>query len=253
MFIYIALILAGLVVDQLTKSLAVWFLSDVTTVPLIPNVFHLTYIENPGIAFSFLSGKQTFIIIVTAVCIAALCYVLYILPKTKRWMVPNVGISLIISGALGNLIDRITRSYVVDFLDFRLIGFPIFNFADVLVCVGAFIIILTLLQNKHLFEKTTDEPPVKPQTPKKKRPTKAAEPAQPLSPASEAKVEDIKARRERRNYRLEPQVKTQLTHLQPHQPRIDFDPTPPENKRYNERRKNTKNLNNLKNIKKQGK
>lgn len=81
MFIYIALILAGLVVDQLTKSLAIWFLSDVTTVPLIPNVFHLTYIENPGIAFSFLSGKQTFIIIVTAVCIAALCYVLTFCPK----------------------------------------------------------------------------------------------------------------------------------------------------------------------------
>ncbi|MGI6110080.1 MAG: signal peptidase II [Eubacteriaceae bacterium] len=254
MFIYIALILAGLVIDQLTKSLAVWFLSDVTTVPLIPKVFHLTYIENPGIAFSFLSGKQGFIITITAICIAALCYVLYILPKNKKWVIPNIGISLIISGAAGNLVDRISHSYVIDFIDFRIIGFPIFNFADIMVCVGAFMIIITLLQNKKLFEKTPEEktnPPVKPKSAKKKKPQAAAKPKKPLSSEAQAHVDGIKVRRERPNYNIEPQVRTQVTRLAPHNPKIDFYPTPPNDGKGD--RKNTKNLDSLKSIQKQQK
>ncbi|MGN0193868.1 MAG: signal peptidase II [Pseudoramibacter sp.] len=147
MLMYIVLIGLCLAADQIVKVLAVRFLAPVTTIPIIPRVFHLTYIENTGAAFSIFAGKSVFLIIFTSVLIAFLIWLLVRLPKTKAYLSLNTAFCLVIGGALGNLIDRIHYGYVVDFFDFRLIGFAIFNVADCFVVIGCLFIIVKVIQN----------------------------------------------------------------------------------------------------------
>lgn len=138
--VYIALAAAAAMIgiDQLTKWLAVTNLKPVETISLLKfgdtEVLNLTYCENTGAAFSLLEGKQIFLIIITAVAILAALYLLV----SKR--IKNVGyiwsISLLIGGGVGNLIDRAVNGFVVDFIDFRLINFAVFNFADICAVCG---------------------------------------------------------------------------------------------------------------------
>ena len=120
-FAVVILLTVGL--DQLVKYLSVVFLKPIDTFPIIRNVFHLTYCENTGAAFSMLSGARIFFIVITAVFIVLLVWLIY----SDR--VQNVGaaytMAIISAGGIGNLIDRILNGYVVDMFDFRLI-----NFAD---------------------------------------------------------------------------------------------------------------------------
>lgn len=153
MLLYIVIIIAGVVLDQLSKQFAVIWLSGITTLPIIPNVLHLTYVENTGAAFSLFSNMRFFLIIVTLLFAAGIGYLFYILPKTKPYRNINIALSLMLSGAIGNLIDRIRLAYVVDFFDFRIIGFAIFNVADILVVCGTGLLIYSLLKNHNLFSK----------------------------------------------------------------------------------------------------
>ena len=147
MLLCILIILIGIGIDQLSKLYAVKVLATLTTMPIIPNVFHLTYIENDGAAFSIFSGKQTFLIIITIIAIVIIGIILFAIPKKKKYFLTNFAFSLILSGAIGNLIDRIRFNYVVDFFDFRLIGFAIFNIADCFVVIGCFLLILAIWRN----------------------------------------------------------------------------------------------------------
>lgn len=132
-FAVVILLTVGL--DQLVKYLSVVFLKPIDTFPIIRNVFHLTYCENTGAAFSMLSGARIFFIVITAVFIVFLVWLIY----SDR--VQNVGaaytMAIISAGGIGNLIDRILNGYVVDMFDFRLINFAIFNVADIAVTCGA--------------------------------------------------------------------------------------------------------------------
>lgn len=143
-----ALILIG--VDQAIKLWAVNTLTAVDTIPLIQDVLHLTYVENRGAAFSMLQGQTWFLVGITAVvAIAAIAVLLSGRVKDKMaiW-----SIALIIAGGVGNLIDRIGRGFVVDYIDFRLIHFPVFNFADCCVVVGTILLAFYILfweEKKH--------------------------------------------------------------------------------------------------------
>jgi signal peptidase II len=149
MYYYIG-ILFFVALDQFTKLLAVKYLIPIDTLPLINEVLHLTYAENTGAAFSILSGKQFFLKIVTFLAIGAMFYVLHKLLKTPSEFWMKICFTLLISGGIGNLIDRFRLNYVVDFIDFRLINFAIFNVADSLVSVG-----IVLLSYILIFNKTT--------------------------------------------------------------------------------------------------
>ncbi len=140
---YSAVILGGIALDQLTKWLAVEFLSHIITCPLIEGVLHLTYVENEGAAFGMLADKPWIFITVSSVTIAVLAFLLYAGRFSN--LLYSVSISLIISGGIGNMIDRLANGYVVDFVDFRLINFAVFNTADIFVCVGAGLLILALI------------------------------------------------------------------------------------------------------------
>lgn len=206
MLIYIIIIIAGIILDQVTKMSAVLFLSNnVTTLPIIPNVFHLTYVENTGAAFNILDNMQGFLIVVTIIFIILLCYLFLILPKRKRkYILPNIALSLMISGAIGNLIDRIRLSYVIDFLDVRLIGFAVFNIADSLVVIGTILLAYSLLKNQNMFSRPK----------RKRRETKIV--SEEPKPLDEEITEEIiveerpkRPKRVRKNY-TNPEIKTSL-------------------------------------------
>jgi signal peptidase II len=124
-----------LVADLLTKIWAQTRLQELGTIPLIEGVFHLTYVENRGAAFGILQNQRAFFIVITLVFAAAVIYVIF--KYKNRPAILDLGISFMVAGALGNMIDRIWRGFVVDMFDFRLIDYPVFNVADIFVCIGA--------------------------------------------------------------------------------------------------------------------
>ncbi|WP_320957998.1 signal peptidase II [Enterocloster asparagiformis] len=133
-------ILVGL--DQWTKGLAVKHLMNQPPFVIWDGVFELLYSENRGAAFGMMQGKQFFFFLIALVVLAAVVYLLWKMPVTERYMPMAVCLMMVSAGAVGNMIDRIGQGYVVDFLYFKLINFPIFNVADCYVTISAFLLIL---------------------------------------------------------------------------------------------------------------
>ena len=144
-FVVIMSIIGLIAIDQWTKIWAVRTLGSGTDLYLWKDVFHLHYISNDGAAWGMFSGKQSFLILLTFLIILGMAYYMIRLPKTKWGTWGKVAFVLIISGAIGNLIDRIHLGYVRDFLYFILIDFPVFNVADILVVCGTGLLMITLL------------------------------------------------------------------------------------------------------------
>ncbi len=129
-------------VDQFTKHLAVLHLKGQKSFVIIDGVFELYYSENRGAAFGMLQGRQGFFFLIAAAVILAVLWAVYRMPTGKRYLPLMCSLFLLVSGAVGNMIDRLTQQYVVDFLYFKLIDFPIFNVADCYVVVATFTLIL---------------------------------------------------------------------------------------------------------------
>ena len=121
--------------DQFTKHLAVVHLKGQKPFVLIKGVFEFYYSENRGAAFGMLQGRQGFFFLIGAVVLAAAIYVMWRMPgwSNLRYTALRICTILITAGALGNMVDRTSQGYVVDFLYFKLIDFPIFNVADIYV------------------------------------------------------------------------------------------------------------------------
>ena len=141
--IVLATVLIGL--DQFTKNLAINHLMNKDDIILIPNVLQLHYLENTGAAFSMLEGKQVLFAIMTPILLVALFYLLLRIPKHTKFIPLDYVIVFLIAGAIGNYIDRITNNYVVDFIYFSLINFPVFNVADIYVTVAVIVLFLLIL------------------------------------------------------------------------------------------------------------
>ena len=131
--------------DQFTKSLAVAHLKDKPAFNIISGVLELNYLENKGAAFGMLQNQKAFFIFVAVVILSVIGYVLYKMPDEKKYRLLHVLLSLIAAGAIGNMIDRIRLDYVVDFIYFVLINFPIFNVADIYVSVSTVALVILLL------------------------------------------------------------------------------------------------------------
>lgn len=141
MFILSAVLIA---VDQVTKQLAVFFLKDQPAIPLWEGVFEFRYCENPGIAFSLLENQR--LLFIPATCLVMIVLVIMMLRSDLRHSkLFSLSCAMILAGGIGNLIDRIAYKYVIDFLYFKLIDFPIFNFADCCVVIGAILLFAYLL------------------------------------------------------------------------------------------------------------
>lgn len=143
MALNILIIIACILLDQVTKFLAIKYLMPVGSFPLIENILHLTYVENRGAAFGMLADHRWVFMILSTVGIAA---VFIYLAKTKpeSWWA-RLGLTFIIGGGIGNMIDRVARGYVVDFIDCRFIDFYVFNGADSFVCVGAVLFLIAVI------------------------------------------------------------------------------------------------------------
>lgn len=140
---YSAIILGGILLDQLSKLLVVKLLKPVFSVPLWKDVLHFTYVENDGAAFGMLDNHRWVFMVISTVAIIGLSVYLY-LGRCENHLY-EVGVAMIISGGIGNMIDRLAYGYVVDFIDFCLIDFAVFNIADCFVCIGAGLLILALV------------------------------------------------------------------------------------------------------------
>ena len=132
-------------VDQLTKYLAISSLMGKPSIPLIPGALELTYVENTGMAFGLLEDGTIFFYIMTAVALAVILFFVIRIPFEKRFLPLFILLSFIAGGAVGNLIDRIFRKYVVDFIYISLIRFPVFNVADIFVSLSCIALVIFLL------------------------------------------------------------------------------------------------------------
>ncbi len=147
----IALVLLAL--DQLTKYLVIVHLKGRPAISLIDGVLELKYLENRGSAFGILQNQKFFILFVGGVFMAVILFFLFKLPQNKKFRIVHVLLSAVIAGGLGNMIDRLRFDFVVDFIYFVLINFPIFNVADcyiVVSTIGLFILFMFVYKEKDL-------------------------------------------------------------------------------------------------------
>ena len=154
LFFFVSLFL--IIFDQWTKHLAVAFLKGGAEIALLPRVLYLLYVENPGAAFGILRGQQFFFLLITIVVLLGILYTVWKIPssfhsgqvereKSRSYFPLFWALCFVFSGAIGNCIDRQLRAYVVDFIYFSPIDFPVFNVADIYVSVSAFLLLLLFM------------------------------------------------------------------------------------------------------------
>jgi len=162
--IYLVVILAGVIADQVTKLIVVKHLKPIKDIPVIKfgdtEVFNFTYWENEGAAFGILENAPWVFNTVSVIAIIAM--LLYLFLGHANSTLEAVAVGMMIAGGLGNMIDRVCLKYVVDFLYFKLINFAIFNVADSFVCIGAGLLILAAIldickESRALKEKKAKE------------------------------------------------------------------------------------------------
>lgn len=138
------LLTIGIVIlDFITKKIVLKTMALGQSIPLWEDVFHITFVKNEGASFGILKGGRWFFVVVTVALVVYLIY--YILRNKEKNKLFLLASSFIIGGGIGNLIDRVVTGKVVDFFDFCLINFAIFNVADCFVVVGAILIIVYFL------------------------------------------------------------------------------------------------------------
>lgn len=136
--------LAVVILDQFSKYIVVENMALGESIPIIEEVFHLTYILNPGAAFGMFAHNRLFFIAIAVVVIGIIIWARREI-LASPWEV-KAGCGLFLGGAIGNLIDRARQGLVIDFFDFRI--WPVFNIADIAICIGVGLIIWNLLKTE---------------------------------------------------------------------------------------------------------
>ena len=148
-FKILPLLMAGglIVLDQVSKYAAAVYLKGKEPVTLIPSVLKLQYLypENRGIAFGLMQGGTVLFSALAILLLSFLLLIFFRLPGNRRMTPLFISGALLFSGAAGNLIDRVFRGYVIDFIYFYLIDFPLFNIADVCVVTGSVLLAVLIL------------------------------------------------------------------------------------------------------------
>ncbi len=140
----IIVVFVVVMLDQITKFMIVSNMTEGMSIPIIDQVFHLTFVLNPGAAFGLLEHNREFFIIMA---ILVLMFVVYMRKRILEEPLPiQIGIALFVGGALGNLIDRMRTGLVVDFFDFRI--WPVFNIADIAICLGVGVMIWSIIREE---------------------------------------------------------------------------------------------------------
>ena len=140
MIVFFCIMIFAILADQYTKSLAVKWLQGREAFPLIKGVLELQFFSNTGMAWSLLEGQSFFILFIGVIFLAVMLFCILKLPEAKKFHILYVFGGILTGGAVGNMVDRLRLGYVVDFISFSLINFPIFNVAD--ICIVLSIIVL---------------------------------------------------------------------------------------------------------------
>ena len=138
-------IILGIVLDQIVKMAIVKNLRLSEQKSVINGIVSLTHLRNNGAAWSILEGQQWFFVLTTVIVLAVAIW-FWLKNLSKNWYA--IGLTLIISGALGNFIDRVRQGYVVDMFQLDFINFPIFNVADILLSIGFVVLFIGILIEK---------------------------------------------------------------------------------------------------------
>ena len=150
-----------ILLDQGTKFWALASLKPIHNMTLVEGFMDLTFVENRGVAFGMFSGQRWFILLLTGIIAVGLIWFYKAMPKKKEYFPLRVSLALVLSGAIGNIIDRLFRGYVVDFFEFTFFEWPVFNVADIYVVVGVILLALMILfvvKDEDLdFKKKKDE------------------------------------------------------------------------------------------------
>lgn len=140
------IVLLVLFFDQLTKFLAIKSIGLNQSIPIINNIFHLTLVHNKGAAFGILKNQTLLFMVISLITIVVIFH--HLRKKRRKGLdIFTISLALILSGAIGNFIDRFSFGYVVDFLDFRI--WPVFNIADSAITIGAVLLGYALLKSKN--------------------------------------------------------------------------------------------------------
>ena len=144
MILYISIVLASILLDQATKLWAIECLDIFERIDAIPFFINFYHIKNPGAAWGMFSDNRWIFLVISSVAIIALPIFLYKFRRAPK--IFGISLSLIMGGAAGNMIDRLfaPNGYVTDFIEFAFMDFPIFNVADICVCIGAFMLFIYL-------------------------------------------------------------------------------------------------------------
>ncbi|MDD7114064.1 MAG: signal peptidase II [Lachnospiraceae bacterium] len=134
-----------IILDQITKLWAILQLRGNNPISIISGVLEFHYVENRGAAFGIMQNRQWFFLLITVVVLGILLWMMPRIPENRHYRGLKICLCLIAAGAVGNMIDRIFRKYVVDFIYFRLIDFPVFNVADIYVTVSAVLLIILVV------------------------------------------------------------------------------------------------------------
>lgn len=137
-------------VDQFSKYIIRQKMSLAESIPIIKSVFHITYVENRGIAFGLFPQGRSLFIVISLIIILGIIF--FERKKVIKSLKERFCLGLILGGALGNLIDRLRFGFVIDFLDFRI--WPVFNLADSGVCIGGILMVFFLLRKHPCKERT---------------------------------------------------------------------------------------------------
>jgi len=155
--LFIGLALIILLLDQVSKWMVVTHIEAHQTLSVIPGFFSLVLVKNRGMAFGIFSQTRSgfyyyFLLSTTIGAIGVILFSFFWIKSSKKWL--TVGLSLILGGAVGNLVDRLRLGYVIDFLDFFLKGYhwPAFNVADSAVTVGTFWLLFNIIQGRKIIE-----------------------------------------------------------------------------------------------------
>ena len=135
------------IIDQLSKNYINLNLNNLINIDLF--IFKIDFVRNYGAAFNILSGSRLFLSIISIISTIILTYFIFI---SENKYINKYGLSLILAGSIGNGIDRILNGYVIDFIKIKFIDFPVFNIADIVINIGAFILIIGYFKHKNKFD-----------------------------------------------------------------------------------------------------
>jgi signal peptidase II len=128
-------------VDQLSKAFIAKYMQPGESIAIIPGIFHITYVRNPGAAFGIFAHHTEFFVALAVLFILIVLVLLFYFPTIPKVIIP---MSILTGGVLGNMIDRLRIRYVVDFIDFRV--WPVLNAADIFIFVGAVFLFVYIIR-----------------------------------------------------------------------------------------------------------